>query len=188
MNQLVVIDNYDSFTYNLVHLLEKVTLQNVDVYRNDEVEVDKLSTYSHIIISPGPGLPQDAGVSKLAIEKFSPSKKILGVCLGHQAIGEVFGASLINLPTVFHGVATKMNVLNSNNLFKNIPDSFLVGRYHSWGIKKGLPESLELLAADENGNPMAIKHKHFQCYGVQYHPESILSEYGEQLIKNWMNL
>lgn len=187
MSKVAIIDNYDSFTYNLVHLVEKILHQEITVYRNDEIEEGQLSEFDKLILSPGPGLPQDAGITKKVIEKYFQSKPILGVCLGHQAIGEVFGGKLVNLSNVFHGVATPIKIIKQDAVFSSIPAQIKVGRYHSWVVTQ-LPEVLEVLATDNFGNIMALKHKHHNCYGVQYHPESILSEYGEQLLKNWLSL
>ena len=188
MKKIALIDNYDSFTYNLVHLIEKVSDENVDVFLNDKITLDALSGYNNIVLSPGPGLPKDAGIMPEILKQFSQSKNIFGVCLGMQAIGECFNSPLTNLNTVMHGIATPVTHFNNDFLFKNIPSTFNAGRYHSWVIdKNNIGNSLEILAKDEKGEIMAIKHKKYNIRGVQFHPESILSEYGETLIKNWIN-
>ena len=184
---VIVIDNYDSFTYNLVHYLEELGCM-ITVKRNDKLKIDELAGYEKIVLSPGPGIPSEAGLLKEIIAKYSESKSILGVCLGHQAISEVFGGEILNLEKVFHGVATKINVIKNDPLFENIPKTFSVGRYHSWVVKQPLPECLEPLAYDDNNQIMAMKHKHFDVRGVQFHPESILTEHGKLLLKNWVNL
>lgn len=190
MNKILVFDNYDSFTYNLVHLIEKISGQVVDVVRNDKITLDGIAKYDKIVLSPGPGLPDEAGILKPLIERYANSKQILGVCLGHQAIGEVFGATLLNLTKVYHGVATQINVVNKDEpLFRGMGNSFMAGRYHSWIIdKSSVPSSFEVTAVDENGQIMAISHKEFNIKGVQFHPESILTPLGEILLSNWLSL
>lgn len=188
MKKIALIDNYDSFTYNLVHLVEKVCDWEVDVFLNDKVSLQQLSRYNNIILSPGPGLPEDAGIMPQLLHEFSTTKNILGVCLGMQAIGEHFHSPLRNLNTVMHGIATPINHFKNDFLFKDIPVTFNVGRYHSWVIDKNKTDSLlEITATDSNGEIMALKHKTLRVRGVQFHPESILSEYGETLIKNWID-
>lgn len=188
MKNIALIDNYDSFTYNLVHLIEKVTDSRVDVFLNDKVSLKTISSYPNILLSPGPGLPKNAGLMPEILKHYSPSKNILGVCLGLQAIGECFNSSLKNLDTVMHGIATPITHFNNDFLFKDIPSNFTVGRYHSWVVDKNkLSSELEVTAVDQNGEIMAIKHKKYPVRGIQFHPESILSEYGETLIKNWIN-
>jgi anthranilate synthase component 2 len=185
--KIVVFDNYDSFTYNLVHLLEKVCDSEIDVFKNDKIELQKINEYDKILLSPGPGLPQEAGILTEVIKKYAPSKNILGICLGMQAIGEAFGAKLRNLDKVYHGLATPIKVDSDDSLFKDCPIAFKAGRYHSWVIdQQDLPNCFEITATDEEGNIMAIKHKTYKVKGVQFHPESILSEYGEQIIRNWV--
>ena len=188
--KILVFDNYDSFTYNLVHLVEKITHGKVDVYRNDEIELDAVSAYDKIILSPGPGVPSEAGLLMPLIKAYAPTKSILGVCLGHQAIGEVFGGTLINLDTVFHGVATPIKILNPDaQILKGMGERIEVGRYHSWIVNdKGLPEELEITAVDDNGFIMAMQHKVYDVQGVQFHPESILTPGGEQIMRNWLNV
>jgi anthranilate synthase component 2 len=186
--KLLLLDNYDSFTYNLVHLIEKVSDIEIKVFRNDEISIDEIEKYDKILLSPGPGLPKDAGIMPELLKRYSSTKSILGVCLGLQAIGESFGANLMNLDTVFHGLATPITVNVEDIIFNNCPKTFTVGRYHSWVVDTHFfPEDLQITATDENGNIMALKHKIYDVRGVQFHPESILSEYGEILIKNWLN-
>ena len=188
--KILVFDNYDSFTYNLVHLVEKITHGKVDVYRNDEIKLDAVSAYDKIILSPGPGVPSEAGLLMPLIKAYAPTKSILGVCLGHQAIGEVFGGTLINLDTVFHGVATPIKILNPDaQILKGMGERIEVGRYHSWIVNNnGLPEELEITAVDDNGFIMAMQHKVYDVQGVQFHPESILTPGGEQIMRNWLNV
>ncbi len=186
--KLLVLDNYDSFTYNLVHLIEKVSNISFDVIRNNKISMEAINAYDKILLSPGPGLPKDAGIMSELIKHYGTSKSILGVCLGLQAIGEVYGATLKNLDTVFHGVATPISVISEDPIFKNCPNSFTVGRYHSWIVNvQSLPASLCITATDASGNIMALKHVTYDVRGVQFHPESILSEHGETMIQNWLN-
>jgi len=186
---ILLLDNYDSFTYNLLHLVEKLSDEEVVVKRNDEIELNFINNYSSIILSPGPGLPKDAGIMPDLLNHFYNKKKILGVCLGMQAIGEFFGAELKNLNKVIHGEAVNMNIIKQSPLFKNCPDNFLVGRYHSWVIDNSSPlKELLVLAEDDKKEIMAIQHINLPIYGVQFHPESILSQYGENLMKNWLSL
>lgn len=188
MKKIALIDNYDSFTYNLVHLIEKVSDVSVDVYLNDKVTIGIISSYDNLLLSPGPGLPKQAGIMPQLLKEFSSSKNILGICLGMQAIGECFGSSLKNLDTVVHGMATPVTHFKNDFLFNNIPSNFNVGRYHSWVINKNyLSPELEITAEDMSGEIMALKHKKYNIRGVQFHPESILSEFGEILIKNWID-
>lgn len=188
MRKILLIDNYDSFTYNLLHLLEQVEDTEVDVFYNDKISLPEINNYSSIVLSPGAGLPKDAGIMPDLLTAYKFSKKILGVCLGMQAIGEAFGAQLKNLNTVYHGVATPIQVNNHIGLFNKCPDSFLVGRYHSWVVDtKTLPDCFYNLAEDDEKNTMALQHKELDICGVQFHPESILSEYGLQIIKNWIH-
>jgi anthranilate synthase component 2 len=185
--KILVFDNYDSFTYNLVHLVEKITHQKVTVVRNDQIALEEVEGYDKIILSPGPGIPSEAGLLLPLIKQYASSKPILGVCLGHQAIGEAFGANLENLSTVYHGVATPINIDNNNYLFTGLDDSIEVGRYHSWVISnKNLPTVLKVTATDENGLIMAIEHESYDVCGVQFHPESVLTPSGEAIIKNWL--
>jgi anthranilate synthase component II len=203
--KILVFDNYDSFTYNLVHLVEKITHEKVDVYRNDQLPLEKVRDYDKIILSPGPGIPEEAGLLLPLIKEYAPSKSILGVCLGHQAIGEAFGGKLVNLSTVYHGVATKIQIVSressvvskspqsrlptpdSRALFEGLPDEFEVGRYHSWIVSdEGFPDELEVTARDENNYIMALQHKKYDVQGVQFHPESVLTPDGEKILQNWL--
>ncbi|MCW3076952.1 MAG: anthranilate synthase, amidotransferase component [Bacteroidetes bacterium] len=187
-NRLLILDNYDSFTYNLVHLVEKVSEIPFDVVRNDKISIDEINNYSKILLSPGPGLPADAGIMPDLIKVYCKTKSILGVCLGMQAIGEAFGSELKNLDSVFHGVATPVNVVGEHTVFNNCPKRFNVGRYHSWVVNsKNLSSDLLITSMDDENNIMSLRHKSYDVGGVQFHPESILSEYGEQMLKNWMH-
>lgn len=186
MKKVFVIDNYDSFTYNLVHYLEELDCE-VTVKRNDQFELDELEDYPLLLLSPGPGIPDESGLLKAAIERYAPSKKILGICLGQQAIGEVFGASLINLDKVYHGIATPVKVIKEDILFKDLPDVFDIGRYHSWVVATPLPEALIATSVDEEGQLMSLRHKTYDVCAVQYHPESVLTPHGKKILDNWIN-
>ena len=187
--KILVFDNYDSFTYNLVHLVEKIVPVKVDVFRNDEIPLEKVKDYDKIILSPGPGVPSEAGLLLPLIKEYAATKTILGVCLGHQAIGEAFGGTLTNLSDVYHGVALPCQVSVSGcPLFKDLPQSFDVGRYHSWVVdKSGFPDELEITAEAENGFIMALQHKTYDIQGVQFHPESVLTPLGEVMMRNWLS-
>jgi len=187
--KILVIDNYDSFTYNLVHAIKKITGLEVDVVRNDETDLETVGQYDKILLSPGPGIPSEAGLLMPIIERYAPEKSILGVCLGHQAIGEVFGARLLNMKRVIHGMATPVQVISRHTtLFSNLPDAFDAGRYHSWIIDNdGFPSCLEITAKDGENQIMAIRHREYDVQGVQFHPESVLTPMGEQIIANWLN-
>jgi len=204
--KILVFDNYDSFTYNLVHLVQKIINDRVDVYRNDQIPLEKVKEYDKIILSPGPGLPCEAGLLLPLIKEYASSKPILGVCLGHQAIGEAFGGTLVNLSTVYHGVATPVKIVkrqtsnvkeknnsrltshvSRNNLYEGLPDQLEVGRYHSWVVsKEDFPEELEITAEDDNGYIMGLQHKTYNVQGVQFHPESVLTPMGEKIMRNWL--
>jgi len=185
-HNILVIDNYDSFTYNLVHYLEDLDC-TVTVKRNDKLTLDEVDNFDKIVLSPGPGIPDEAGLLKPIIERYAASKSILGVCLGQQAIGEVFGGSLINLDTVFHGVSTPVTTcVNDEPLFNGFKKTFEVGRYHSWVVNPELPDALEATSFDENGQVMSLRHKTYDVRAVQYHPESVLTPNGKQLLKNWL--
>lgn len=187
MKKILVIDNYDSFTYNLVHYLEDLNCE-VTVYRNDEFELDEISHFDKILLSPGPGIPDEAGLLKAVILKYGPTKSIFGVCLGQQAIGEVYGGTLSNLDKVYHGVATKVKtVVTDEILFKGLEPEFEVGRYHSWVVDTTLPDVLEATSFDENGQVMSLRHKTFDVRGVQFHPESVLTPTGKKMLENWVN-
>lgn len=186
MKKIIIIDNYDSFTYNLVHYLEDLNAE-VTVFRNDEFELNELEKFDKILLSPGPGIPEEAGLLLEVIKKYAATKSILGICLGQQAIGEVFGGSLINLDKVYHGVASKVKIKLEDSLFNNLPNEFEVGRYHSWVINPyDFPDALEITSEDENGEIMSIRHKTFDIKGVQYHPESILTPHGKKILENWL--
>jgi len=193
--KILVFDNYDSFTYNLVHLVEKLLRQRVEVHRNDKIPLEKVKEYDKIILSPGPGIPEEAGLLLPLIKEYASSKPILGVCLGHQAIGEAFGGKLTNLSTVYHGVATPVKILRlprrngqaGNDLFEGLPEELEVGRYHSWVVsEEGFPAELEITARDEHGYIMGLRHRSLDVQGVQFHPESVLTPKGEQILKNWL--
>lgn len=186
--KILVIDNYNSFTYNLVHYLENLTQQHVDVFRNDQISLDEVENYDNILLSPGPGVPEEAGICLDLIRRFAPTKSILGVCLGHQAIGEAFGGSLVNLDTVYHGVSTEIGVVApEDRLYNNIPGTFEVGRYHSWVVdRESLPECLKITSLDNRGLIMGLSHKEYDVKGVQYHPEFVLTQHGMQLLENWL--
>jgi len=184
--KILVIDNYDSFVYNIVHYLENLDVDQVHVVKNDKFELDLIESYDKIVLSPGPGIPKDAGLMPQVIREFGASKPILGVCLGHQAIAESFGGLLHNLQSPLHGIASKVEVIQEDYLFKNIPQQFNIGHYHSWVVKPGLPTDLEVLAQDGFGNIMALKHSSYDLRGVQFHPESVLTEHGHQLLENWI--
>ena len=184
---ILVIDNYDSFTFNLVHYLEELNCE-VTVKRNDQFEMDEVATFDKIVLSPGPGIPDEAGMLKPVIEKYAKTIPMLGVCLGHQAIAEVFGGTLTNLSTVFHGVSSSMTVLQDDPLFADLPKRLEVGRYHSWVVDKPLPKGFIILAEEENGQVMAFKHEKYPLYGVQFHPESVLTPQGKKMLENWVSL
>jgi anthranilate synthase component 2 len=183
---ILVIDNYDSFTYNLVHYLEDLNCK-VTVYRNDEFELNEVATFDKILLSPGPGIPDEAGLLKAVIKEYASSKSILGVCLGQQAIGEVFGGTLINLDKVYHGVSSMVtSIVNDEYLFEGLDKTFEVGRYHSWVVADDLPEVLEATSFDENGQIMSLRHKKYDVRGVQFHPESVLTPNGKLILENWI--
>lgn len=187
MKHVLVIDNYDSFTYNLVHYLEDLDCK-VTVIRNDKLALEDVQSYHKILLSPGPGIPDEAGLLKPIISKYAATKSILGVCLGQQAIAEVFGGSLVNLDTVYHGVATKVDItVDDETLFQGLDRKIEVGRYHSWVVANDLPDELEATSFDENGQIMSLRHKIYDVKGVQYHPESVLTPNGKQILKNWIN-
>ncbi len=185
--KLLVLDNYDSFTYNLVHLVEKLGGATISVVRNDKIGIEEIANFDKILLSPGPGLPKDAGIMPQLLKLYSDKRSILGVCLGLQAIAENFGGTLKNLDTVYHGIATSVNIKEQSSLFKDCPSQFKVGRYHSWVADPNtLPKELNITALDDQGNIMALEHQTLDVKGVQFHPESILSEYGEVMIGNWL--
>ncbi|MBI2967955.1 MAG: aminodeoxychorismate/anthranilate synthase component II [Bacteroidetes bacterium] len=185
--KILIIDNYDSFTWNLVHLVESVCGFTPAVKKNDDILPGEVEEYDKIILSPGPGLPHEAGVTIDIIKKYATTKSILGVCLGHQAIAVAFGGTLINLQQVFHGVAPVTRIVRNDILFEGLPDSFPTGRYHSWvADEKALPGELEVTAFDQENNIMALRHRKLDVRGVQFHPESILTPLGEKMMKNWL--
>jgi anthranilate synthase component II len=186
--RILVIDNYDSFTYNLVHAVQKITGLKVDVFRNDEITLEEISSYDKIILSPGPGLPEEAGLLIDIIKMYAPTKSILGVCLGHQAIGEAFGGKLHNMNHVYHGLSTPVTTTSAESiLFNGLPETFEAGRYHSWIVEKeNLPGCFEITSLDEEGRIMSMRHKEFDLEGVQFHPESVLTPLGEKMIENWL--
>ena len=187
--KILILDNYDSFTYNLVHMVEKITGNFPAVFRNDEISIEAVGNYDVIMLSPGPGIPNEAGILKDVIKRYAGIKPIFGVCLGLQAITEVFGGAIINLEDVFHGVATEMRITDKDAvIFKDVPETFLAARYHSWAATdEGFPEEIQVTARDEDGLIQAIQHKIFPISAVQFHPESILTDVGEQLLRNFIN-
>jgi len=187
--KILVFDNYDSFTYNIVHALKKLGCDDVEVHRNDQIALEDIARFDKIILSPGPGVPSESGILLALIKTYAASKSILGVCLGEQAIAEAFGGTLINLPEVHHGVTSEIQVLEKDVIFSDLPDKLTVGRYHSWAVEKGsLPDCLQVTAVDETGMIMALAHKNLDVRGVQFHPESVLTPEGEQMLKNWLEL
>ena len=185
MKKIRVIDNYDSFTYNLVHYLEDLDCE-VTVYRNDEFDLNEIAHFDKILLSPGPGIPDEAGLLKAVIQKYGPTKSIFGVCLGQQAIGEVYGGTLSNLDKVYHGVATTVKtIVNDELLFDGLEPTFEVGRYHSWVVDANVPNVLEITSIDENGQVMSLRHKTYDVRGVQFHPESVLTPDGKKMLENW---
>jgi anthranilate synthase component 2 len=187
--EILLIDNYDSFTYNLFHILEQYENSRVTVVRNDEIDLRTLQTYDAVVVSPGPGLPSSAGLLMEALRFCVWKNKVLGVCLGHQAIAELFGARLVNLSRVYHGVGLYTCIVDRHDpIFRNLPEKFVCGRYHSWVVEpKNLPEEIRVIAVDDESNIMAIRHVNLPVWGIQFHPESILTEYGKELIFNWLS-
>jgi anthranilate synthase component 2 len=187
--KILVFDNYDSFTYNLVHIIRELGYdEGMDIYRNDKIALDKIEKYDKILLSPGPGLPRDAGIMENLIRRYASAKSILGVCLGHQGIAEVFDAELYNMPLVYHGVTTEAKILTGGDyIFEGVPESLKVCRYHSWAV---VPETvngnLEITAVDESGVVMGIRHREFDVRGLQFHPEAYLTEFGKQMMENWL--
>jgi anthranilate synthase component II len=185
--KLLVLDNYDSFTYNLVQLIEKTSNIVYEVHKNDKITLEQVNEFDKILLSPGPGIPKNAGIMNELIKLYASKKSILGVCLGLQGIGEVFGAELVNLETVYHGIATEIRLIADDPLFDHCPKKFVAGRYHSWAVDyNSIPDDLIVTAIDDEQCVMALRHKQFDVKGVQFHPESILTEYGEQIIRNWI--
>jgi anthranilate synthase component II len=194
VKKLLVLDNYDSFTYNLVHLAKEILGQEVDVFRNDEIELADVGQYQHILLSPGPGIPEEAGILLPLIKEYAASKSLFGVCLGHQAIGQAFGGKLANLDKVYHGLATDISILpdmaaspNQNDWFMHMNGNLTVGRYHSWIVSQEVfPNELEITSVDEQGMIMSLRHRHFDVQGVQFHPESVLTSNGKKMLENWL--
>jgi anthranilate synthase component II len=187
--KILVFDNYDSFTYNLVHALREICDATIDVVRNDKLKLEDAAQYDKIVLSPGPGIPSEAGLLLDIIRMYAPIKSILGVCLGHQAICEVFGATLINLTDVHHGLSESIKVIANDSLFEGLPERFDVGRYHSWAVSpEKLPDCIQVTAVDDEGQIMAMQHKTFNIHGVQFHPESVLTPFGKDILKNWIKL
>lgn len=184
--KILVIDNYDSFVYNLVCMMKNLVEAEVHVVKNDKISFENLDLYDKILLSPGPGIPKNSGKMMRFLEQNSSSASILGVCLGHQAIAEFSGGSLLNLPEPLHGIASNISILKDDYLFENIPKQFKVGHYHSWTVLDNKNTDFEVLAKDENQNIMAIRHKKYDIRGVQFHPESILTEHGTTIISNWL--
>ena len=190
MKKVLVIDNYDSFTYNLVHIIREHPGCRAEVFRNDQISVKAAGAYEYIVLSPGPGLPSEAGIMEKVIEKYASDKKIFGVCLGMQAIAEVFGGSLKNLPQVYHGVATPgFREDNNDPVFEGVPQEFTAGRYHSWVVtEKEFPQELLVTSRDSEGRIMSLRHRHYPVFGTQFHPESILTPEGKKVIFNFLDL
>jgi anthranilate synthase component 2 len=187
MAKILVIDNYDSFTWNLVHYLEDLD-SDVTVFRNDEFDLDEIEPFDKILLSPGPGIPDEAGLLKDVIRKYARTKSILGICLGQQAIAEVFGGSLVNLEKVYHGVAANISIIANDPLFNDLPKEISVGRYHSWSVAKNLPEVLEATSIDDNGEIMSLRHISYNVRAVQFHPESVLTPDGKKILENWLSI
>lgn len=188
MKKILVLDNYDSFTYNLVHYIEEIVGYKIDVIRNNQITLDEVAKYDKILLSPGPGVPPDAGILIPLVKKYGSSKSIMGVCLGHQGIAEAFGGAIVNLTKVYHGVATPITITDASEpLFKDVPKTLNAGRYHSWAVsEKDLPACFTVTSRDEEGEIMSIRHKEYDVCGVQFHPESILTEHGKTMMKNWL--
>ena len=185
--KILVFDNYDSFTYNLVQMIEKIMGEKVEVFRNDQITLEEIEKYDKIILSPGPGIPEEAGILLDLIKKYAPTKSIFGVCLGQQAIAEAIGGSLINLTGIYHGVATASKKIKEHSILKNLPEVLEVGRYHSWAVNPDdFPEELEITSVDKNGMIMSLKHKTYDVHAVQYHPESILTPKGFDILQNFL--
>ncbi len=185
--KILVFDNYDSFTYNLVQMIEQIVGDKVEVHRNDQISLEEIEKFDKIILSPGPGIPEEAGILIDVIKKYAATKSIFGVCLGQQAIAEAFGGSLINLSEIYHGVATNAKQTKEHKIFKNLPEILEVGRYHSWAVNPDdFPEELEITSIDDNGMIMSLKHKTYDVHAVQYHPESILTPKGKQILTNFL--
>ncbi len=186
-SRILIVDNYDSFTYNLYHLVRELGYRNVEVFRNDALALDQMEAFQKIILSPGPGIPSEAGLLTQIIARYASKKSMLGVCLGHQAIAEVFGAKLLNMKEVYHGVATPVQVVRPHRLFEGLGARFEVGRYHSWIVSNhNFPGELEVTATDDNNSIMALRHREYDVHGIQFHPESVLTPLGARIMHNWL--
>jgi anthranilate synthase component 2 len=186
--KILVFDNYDSFTYNLVHFIKKLGYTDIEVHRNDKIALSDIARFDKIILSPGPGVPSESGILLDVIKKYAPTKPILGVCLGEQAIGEAFGAKLINLPEVYHGIASEVKIMEDDYIFNKLDRAVEVGRYHSWAVsREDFPACLRITALDGNGIIMALKHREYDVHGVQFHPESVLTPKGIEIVRNFLN-
>ncbi len=184
--KILVVDNHDSFVYNIVHLLDAFNIAKISIVKNDALDIESVNQFDKIVLSPGPGLPKDAGLMPRLLKEYATTKSILGVCLGHQAIVEHFVGSLKNLEKPLHGISTKVKIISDDYLFDNLPKTFEIGHYHSWVAEYPLPEVLQATSMDEFGNVMSLKHKTLDIRGVQYHPESILTPFGRQILENWL--
>jgi hypothetical protein len=186
--KILLLDNYDSFTYNLLHVVKELGIKDVEVFRNDQIALSEIERFDKIILSPGPGIPEEAGLLLPIIKQYAPTKSILGVCLGHQAIGEAFGATLENLTDVYHGVQTPVHIIKDDILFQNLEYEIPVGRYHSWVVSRNaFPECLEVTAESQEGQIMALRHRMYDVHGIQFHPESVLTPQGKVIIQNFLN-
>ena len=186
MEKILILDNYDSFTYNIVHLLHELGTE-VDIARNDRISVEEAGRYNRIILSPGPGIPSEAGILPEVVKRYAAEKSILGICLGEQAIGQAFGGKLTNLSEVFHGIQTNVKIKNKDYIFSGLPTEIPVGRYHSWVVDTdGFPEELVITAISSEGQIMALKHREYDVHGIQFHPESVLTPDGKQIVGNWL--
>ncbi len=184
---ILILDNYDSFTYNLYHLVKELGTEKIEVHRNDRITLEEIERFDKIILSPGPGIPEEAGLLLPVITRYAPTKRILGVCLGHQAISQVFGAGLINLSEVYHGVQTPIRITEEDYLFNGLEKEIRVGRYHSWVVDPvNLPAQLEVTASSKEGQIMAVRHKEYDVRGIQFHPESVLTPAGRTILHNWL--
>lgn len=187
--KILILDNYDSFTYNLVHLVKKLGCKDIEVHRNDKIALSDIARFDKIILSPGPGVPNEAGILLDVIKTYAPTKSILGVCLGEQAIGEAFGATLLNLPNVYHGIASEISIVDDDYLFAGLEKTQIVGRYHSWVVNsEHLPDCLKITASDSTGMIMGLKHQTCDVHGVQFHPESVLTPHGEKMVANFLGI
>ena len=186
--KILLLDNYDSFTYNLLHVVKELGIKDVEVFRNDQIALSEIERFDKIILSPGPGIPEEAGLLLPIIKQYAPTKSILGVCLGHQAIGEAFGATLENLTDVYHGVQTPVHIIKDDILFQHLKHEIPVGRYHSWVVSRNaFPECLEITAESQEGQIMALRHRMYDVHGIQFHPESVLTPQGKVIIQNFLN-